>query len=78
MDLIKKFIHIPENEAVNNDKFIKQMNLHVGGTGEIHGQIRSGKIGGHKSEMTPEMIAKFDQWMQEGLKLNQGFLYATK
>jgi len=29
--------------------------------------IRSGKVGGYKAEMTPEMIEKFNQWQKENL-----------
>lgn len=54
------------------------MNKAYGGTGEIQGQIRKGKIGGHKNEMSPEMAKEFDRWMKEGQELNQGFLYKAK
>lgn len=53
------------------------MNKLAGGTGEIQGQIRNGKIGGHKNEMSNEMAERFDKWMEEGFKLNQGFTFKT-
>lgn len=64
-----------ENTAANNDSYIKELNKRNGGSGEIRGQIRTGKSGGYKNEMSPELIEKFDKWMKDGHKLNQGFLY---
>lgn len=56
---------------------MREMNKLAGGTGLIQGQIRVGKIGGHKKEMSNEMAERFDKWMEEGPKLNQGFLYKS-
>lgn len=35
--------------------------------------IRKGVIGGHKDDMPPQFIKKFDKWISDSVELNPGF-----
>lgn len=52
------------NPSVNYEDIVSNMrNLH----GTIHDSkfMRKGQVGSYKDEMTPEMVAKLDAWIEE-------------
>lgn len=66
----QKIFLFAENDMTNNKRFAKTYLKN-----DNWEYIRLGVIGGHKSEMSQEYINRFDEWMAEKEKLNQGFTF---
>ncbi|KAK5638164.1 hypothetical protein RI129_012459 [Pyrocoelia pectoralis] len=70
------FNSMKNNSAVNYEKVIndrKQYDPTVD-----RGFIRSGKVGGYKEEMSPELINKFDEWIKKNIEntdFNENYAY---
>ncbi|CAH2004326.1 unnamed protein product [Acanthoscelides obtectus] len=62
------FDSMKTNSAVNNEKLIKERRQ-IKGLGEAQtGHMRRGQAKSHKAEMSPEMIEKFDEWINVNTK----------
>lgn len=58
------FENMKKNPSVNYEDIVSNMrNLH----GSFHDSkfMRKGKVGSYKDEMTPEMVRKFDAWIEK-------------
>lgn len=72
-DQMKKLLHhldfenMRKNKYVNNEDFKEFIEKFNSGP-KIEGHFMNrGKVGNFKEEMTPEMIKKFDDWMEKNL-----------
>ncbi|VEN33642.1 unnamed protein product [Callosobruchus maculatus] len=69
------FDSMKKNPAVNNEELIETVRKEQGrGKAETF-HIRRGKTDSHKEEMSPEMIKRFDEWIEANTR-NTDFIIA--
>lgn len=61
------FDNMKSNEHLNHETDINQFYGKMNLITEKTAFIRSGTVGGYKSEMSTEMIEKFDEWVRKNL-----------
>ncbi|KAK5638504.1 hypothetical protein RI129_012799 [Pyrocoelia pectoralis] len=64
------------NSAVNYEKVLKDRKQY--NPTDDGALIRSGKVGGYKEEMSPELIDKFDEWIKKNIEntdFNENYAY---
>lgn len=63
------FDNIKNNMYVNCEEGMQYLRYLYGcKTTDYESFIRKGQVGGYKEEMSPEMIERFDKWIQENTK----------
>nr|CAI5828440.1 unnamed protein product [Callosobruchus analis] len=58
------FDSMKKNSAVNNEELIKIVRKQQGRGEAETGHMRRGEAGSHKDEMSPEMVKRFDEWIE--------------
>ncbi|VEN58588.1 unnamed protein product [Callosobruchus maculatus] len=62
------FNSMKKNRAVNNEDLIEKARKAQGLEKTETNHMRQGKTGGHKTEMTPELIQKLDKWIEDNTR----------
>lgn len=61
------FESMKSNASVNYESIVEMNRAHKI-TEDQGAFMRSGKVGGYKADMTPEIIKKFDEWTKKNLE----------